>query len=123
MSKFDVPESQHATMRAAQGRVFVEQAATALYHCAHKCRADGIAFPRDLDEAHAILWKHLERDEELRRRLVGEPADDAQDCAHCHRPLGTPYEEYGRDGARVARYHPICLQIVRSGKQRGEAEP
>jgi len=68
-----VPEEQHKEMRSAQGRQFVEAACEQLYFCALQCRADGAPWPVELDDAHALLWEHLERDEEERRRLVGEP--------------------------------------------------
>lgn len=94
---------------------------------------------KSLDEVLAILLQRFEHryqgmhGEHYGRVVVvrEEPGDDAQemmdtaarraatDCAHCHKPVGSPYEEYGRDGKYWGKYHPICLQIVRSGK--GEA--
>lgn len=71
MAHRDVPETQHARMRARQGRVFVESAADQLYFCALKCREDGFPWPKDLDDAHALLWAHLGREEAHRRSLVG----------------------------------------------------
>ncbi len=75
----DVPEEQHQQMRALQGREFVEQAEGRLYFCALQCRADKVPWPADLDEAHEILWRHLGRNPDIRRELigpVGEVADE-----------------------------------------------
>ncbi len=62
---------QRAAKTMSQRKQFVVQAAEALYFCALQCRADKVPWPADLDEAHALLWAHLGRDEELRREMVG----------------------------------------------------
>lgn len=66
----DVEEAQQRAMDSRQGRQFVEAAAQELYQCALACEADGVTWPDDLDEAHAILWRHLGRPEELRQGMV-----------------------------------------------------
>ncbi len=73
----DLPEEQHRELREAQGKEFVERAAAELYYGALQCRADGHPWPADLDEAHKILCKHLGRDEELRRAIIGPVEEDA----------------------------------------------
>ena len=67
----DVPEEQHAAMRAAQGRHFVVAACAELYACALRCQAERVPWPDDLDQAHALLWAHLGRDPEQRRHILG----------------------------------------------------
>lgn len=63
--------AQRAEKTVSQRKQFVVQAAEALYFCAMQCQADKVPWPEDLDEAHAILWAHLGRDEDLRREMVG----------------------------------------------------
>lgn len=72
---FDVPEEQHQQMRALEGQIFVEHALAQLYYCAMKCQKGKVLFPEDLDQAHALLWKHLGRPEEDRRLILYGPSD------------------------------------------------
>lgn len=73
----DVPETQHALMRSRQGRQYVEQASEALYQCALQCAADRVPWPPDLDQAHALIWTHLGREEEARLRLLFPEGEEA----------------------------------------------
>jgi hypothetical protein len=71
----DLAEEQHAIIRVSQRKQFLLQAAEALYFCAMQCRADKVPWPVELDDAHALIWEHLGRDEDQRRQLVGEPGE------------------------------------------------
>lgn len=57
--------------KVSQRKQFAIAAAEQLYFCAVQCRADGVPFPVELDEAHALIWRHLGRDENLRVEMVG----------------------------------------------------
>lgn len=45
--------------QSRQGEIFVESASEALYRCWMQCEIDGVPFPEDLAEAHAILKRYL----------------------------------------------------------------
>lgn len=67
--KITLSEKQQEMMRGEHGRVYVEKAAGELYFYYMQCLTEGNAFPEDLKTAHALLWRHLGREEALREKL------------------------------------------------------